>query len=268
MKIVSHRNILSTTLLIAIGFTGIAIAQTTGPLGLRNDVIQACADQQTGALRIVSDNTKAGDGKGDGCAPTESPVAWNVNTGTTPGTPTPVAGGTGSIRPNDVVISQISPAFIELHNNGREVVNLSTWSVQWGVGSSETVVPLSGAILPGGYYLLQTDPRRNLGLAPDDSFAAARPPAAEVGLVKSRTAVAKASQKCYVPNPSVVDYVGIELTNAPSPNTCFWGSGAARSATVSFSRNNNGCANTRDNKKDFGPVLVDPRNSFSPVVLC
>ena len=47
--------------------------------------------------------------------------------------------------------------FIELHNNGMEAVDLSTWSVQYAssTGTSWQRTNLSGSIAPGGYYLVK-----------------------------------------------------------------------------------------------------------------
>ena len=174
-----------------------------------------------------------------------------------------------------IVISQVYGAggnvgatyksdFIELHNNSTTPVNVAGWSVQYAAATSAswTVIPLSGTIQPGAYYLAGGTAGSN-GITiptPEVTFTVTMAAGAgKVALSTSTTALA-------VMNPTggatIVDFVGFGTTAnafegaavAPTPNT-----------TNSIARQFSGSLDTDNNSTDFVAGLVTPRNSLSPI---
>jgi len=160
--------------------------------------------------------------------------------------------------------------FVELHNSGDQPQSLSGWSVQYAsaTGSSWTATALSGAIPPGGYFLIQetTGSGGTASLPTPDvtgtlSMAAT---AGKVALVGSTTTL---TGTCPV-GGSIRDFVGYGSAN------CYEGTGptAALSNTAAATRNGQGCTDTGSNAADFTVGTCDssspPRNSASSPLTC
>ncbi|MBY0261444.1 MAG: lamin tail domain-containing protein [Phycisphaerales bacterium] len=161
---------------------------------------------------------------------------------------------------------------VELFNRGSAPVNFSTsgWTLQLATGTGTVwgVVPLTGTIQPGGYYLVQIGNTSVTGTAiptPDqvaiqttDYLLSSTGKAA---LVSNATALAGA---CPLPNAAILDFVSIN-------GTCFEGTGPAPAGQTGTNpptgqrRKNGGCTDTDNNAADW--ELVTPpvlRNSSSP----
>lgn len=175
--------------------------------------------------------------------------------------------------------------FVELFNRGTTAVNLSGWSIQiWGdTGSSTTaatpswdVIPLSGTIFPGQYFLIAPSFQRgSLGA----SVVTSPLPAPDIMgpvydgaiLISAINGVALMSTTTQIPagqcpsGPNVVDYfryahpngVCFEVAAAP-PCTSGGGGGVFR--------NGGGCDDTNNNQADLtSNQLPAPRNSDTNV---
>lgn len=175
------------------------------------------------------------------------------------------------------VISQVYAAdgnaynadFVELFNRGDSAVDLTGWSVQYAIGlpsSPNNVIPLSGSIRPGGYYLVRVSaPNADGGPLPVPD---AVHPMAGVQMSVSTGRLALVSSTASVGTnynvPAVMDLVGYGGTFA-------W-EGAARAPTLTLItaafRGAHGCQDTNDNGADFQLAAAMPRNSQMPVAPC
>lgn len=175
-----------------------------------------------------------------------------------------------AVAESGVVISQIyggggnsgatyTHDFIELFNAGPNSIDLAGWSVQYAsaTGSTWQVTPLSGAIAPGGYYLIQqaagaggTTPLPTPDAVGSIAMAAAN---GKVALINNSTALSGACPT----GDNIVDFVGYGTAN------CFEGSGAtaALSNTTAALRKDAGNQDTDDNAADFEVGAPNPRNS-------
>jgi uncharacterized protein len=189
--------------------------------------------------------------------------------------PLPADAQTAATEP-DVVISQVyggggnsgatyTHDFVEVFNRGDAAVDLTGWSVQYAAASGTTwqVTPLSGALEPGQYFLVQqaqgaggTTPLPTPDASGSIAMAASN---GKVALVDGSTALTGAC-----PLESVVDLVGFGTAN------CFEGSGAtpALSNTTAALRAGEGCVDTDDNAADFTVGAPAPRNTASPLNPC
>lgn len=189
----------------------------------------------------------------------------------------------GSAVSPDIVVSQVyggggnagatlTNDFIELFNRGSSSVDVSGWSVQYAssAGSTWQRTNLSGAIAPGGYYLVQeaagaggTTPLPT----PDMTGAIAMSATSgKVALVTNQTLLTcGATAGDCLPNASIRDFVGYG-----SAATNFEGSGPAAtlSNTTAAFRTASGCTDTDDNAADFTTGSPTPRNTASAANLC
>ncbi|HET9396789.1 MAG TPA: lamin tail domain-containing protein, partial [Nitrospiraceae bacterium] len=188
----------------------------------------------------------------------------------------------------DVVISQVyggggnsgaalQSDFVELFNRSSAPVSLSGWSVQYasatGTGqfSSNTVVPLSGELQPGQYYLIQLASSGTVGAALPAADATATSlnlsgASGKVVLVASPTGLAcnGGSTPCSAEQlAQILDLVGYGsanfFENAPAPTL---------SNTTAALRANAGCIDTDINNADFTSGTPTPRNTVSPLSPC
>lgn len=175
--------------------------------------------------------------------------------------------------------------FVELFNKGSTPVNLAGWSLQiWGDSGTASdaatpawdVIPLSGTILPGQYFLIMNSLQR--GLQSSSVTTSPLPPADLLGsaydqsmLVSAVNAVALMSTTMQIPagqcpsGPNLVDFfrhahpngLCFEVAAAP-PNTSGGGGGVFR--------NGGGCDDTNNNLADLiSNQTPDPRNSDTNV---
>ena len=162
--------------------------------------------------------------------------------------------------------------FVELFNLGTTTVDISTWSVQYEVSGSGTpapftwgtVIPLSGSLAPGQYYLVQlgSGGANGVSLVPDAIgttnmiFSAGK-----VALVNTTTPLTGTG--CPF-DASVVDFVGYG-----SGTNCFEGvntSGPSNNSTASL--RSNPCSDTDNNSVDFSLGTPSPHNTVSALNAC
>jgi uncharacterized protein (TIGR03437 family) len=206
-----------------------------------------------------------------------NPVSIVISGATPTPTPSPSPSPTSTPTPSpdlpgNLVITQIyggggnsgAPLrndFIEIFNNGRSVVNLAGWSVQYASATASTwsvttLTPVT--LLPGQYYLIQESSGSSNGVAlptPDATGTIAMAAASgKVALVKNSTALTGACPS----NPNIVDLVGYGSTA-----NCFQGPAPAPapSNTNALLRVANGCTDTRNNAVDFVIGPPNPRNT-------
>jgi predicted extracellular nuclease len=184
-------------------------------------------------------------------------------------------GSANAFAAGNVVISQVyggggnsgatlTNDFIELHNRSAVSVSLVGWSVQYAAttGTTWQKTDLSGAIAPGGYYLVREAAGAGGTVAlpqPDATGGIAMgATAGKVVLLNSATLVT-AGTLC--PTVNVVDLVGYGTST-----TCFEGTGptATLTNTTAALRNGVGEADTDSNAADFTAGAPNPRNSGSP----
>lgn len=175
--------------------------------------------------------------------------------------------------------------YVELFNRGATAVNLNGWSLQiWGDTGSTTaaatpnwdVVPISGTILPGQYFLVMNSLQR--GLQSSSVTTSPLPPADVLGtvyepamLVSGINAVALMSTTAQIPTgqcpsgPNLVDLFryahpnGLCFETAAAPPCTSGGAGGVL-------RNNGGCDDTNNNQADLSSnQSPDPRNSDTNV---
>lgn len=182
----------------------------------------------------------------------------------------------------DIVISQVyggggnsgatlTHDFIELYNRGDEAVDLAGWSVQYAsaAGTSWQVTPLSGAIQPGGYVLVQQAAGAG-GTAPLPSpdVLGSISMAGTSGKVILATTVAALTGAC-PDGPQVVDRVGYGVNTTANGCEALWGGRTANlSNTTAALRRNDGCVDTGSGSADFVVLSPTPRNSASPRRYC
>jgi hypothetical protein len=186
----------------------------------------------------------------------------------------------GSSCGSSVVISQVwgggttSPAyardFIELHNRGRTQVLVDGWSVQYAgsTGSSWQATILTGAIAPGGYYLVALASHTSGMNLPTPNAYGSTNIGTTAGKVALRRSTGTLNGECPLATTDLIDLVGFgsgttcsEGTVSPSPSMTHAifrrGSGATSA-----------CQDTQDNGADFMSAPAAPRNSTSPAVTC
>lgn len=184
-----------------------------------------------------------------------------------------------------VVISQVyggngnayASDYVELFNGGASTVNITGWSIQYGsaTGSgtfaANGVVPLSGTLQPGQYYLVQMRTTTGTALpAPVDATGTndLSGTNGKVALVNTSTGLAcngSVGQPCNAAQlAQIVDLVGYGSANF------FEGAGAAPAASSSTAlfRSLAGCADSDQNNGNFSTGTPAPRNSASPLAPC
>lgn len=166
-------------------------------------------------------------------------------------------GNSGSTYKND---------YIEIFNRGNSTVNLTGWSVQYAssTGTTWSVTPLSGSLLPGQYYLIQeavgAGGTTNL---PTPDATGTIPMSATAGkVVLASTTVAYSG--CPL-DANVMDIVAFG-----TGSTCGEGgtTAPAPSNTNALFRLSGGCTDVNLNSADFVAALANPRNSASPLSPC
>jgi hypothetical protein len=161
--------------------------------------------------------------------------------------------------------------FVELFNPGTSSVDLSGWTVQYATASGTTwqATPLSGAIGPGRYYLVQLASTAAVGAAlpaPDatgtTNLAAS---GGKIALVRDANALA-----CGVAAGSCSAVASVDDLVGYGSATDFEGSGAAGAltSTTAAVRDAVGCVDSNDNNADFTVVAPTPRNAATPAALC
>ncbi|HPW56928.1 MAG TPA: lamin tail domain-containing protein [Thermoanaerobaculaceae bacterium] len=185
-----------------------------------------------------------------------------------------------------VVISQVYGAggnsgatyrndYVELFNLSSGPQSLSGWSLQYtsatGTGLfSAFVVPLSGSIPAGGYFLVQLAGGANGVPLPTPDLSSTTinmaGTAGKILLADTTTGIAcnGSSTPCTPTHLShFIDFVGWGNANF------FEGTvGPATSTTASIFRNSGGCSDTDNNGSDFTAAAAAPRNSASPLNPC
>lgn len=149
--------------------------------------------------------------------------------------------------------------FVELYNRGTTTVTVTGWSVQYAAASGTTwaVVPLSGSVPPGGYYLVQ------LGAGGSGTTDLPAPDATgtvNIGATAGKLALAASTVALNGACPTVrVDLVGYGSTA-----TCAEGTPApAPSTTTAILRRSGGGTDTDANAADFTVGSPTPRNSVN-----
>ncbi|GAA3223911.1 ExeM/NucH family extracellular endonuclease [Oerskovia jenensis] len=155
--------------------------------------------------------------------------------------------------------------FVELYNPTAADIDLTGWSVQYrsatGTGASNGVVPLTGTIKAGGYYLVQgaSNGANGAALPTPDATGTIAPQGQNgtLALVRSASAIT-ITPGSVVGNAQVVDLLGYGTSNtfetAAAP--------AGTANTVPGSLNRAAGADTDDNSKDFAvSSTVTPQNS-------
>ena len=187
-----------------------------------------------------------------------------------------VDSGAGSQSPaTHVTISQIYGGggnsgapylnkFVELFNPGTNIVDLSTYAIQYASagGSTWTAGNLNGSIWPGDYYLIQMSSGGTNGVAlPQASCTNSINPAATAGkfaLTKTQTALSGSNP---LSNSNIVDFVGYGTTASAYEGS---GPAPAPSNTKSDFRNGDGMYDSDTNSLDFYTAPPDPRSSYVP----
>jgi predicted extracellular nuclease len=157
--------------------------------------------------------------------------------------------------------------FIELFNRSASPVSLNGWSVQYtsAAGNSWTNKTALGnvTLAPGQYYLIQGFSQAAVGAALPTADVIGNinmsGTAGKVALVKSTATLPAVTNPNPTDQPPLADLVGFgstangyEGTNGPTPTL---------SNTTAAVRGESGCADTNDNKADFGTATPAPRNS-------
>lgn len=183
-----------------------------------------------------------------------------------------------------VVISQVYGAngnvyasdYVELHNTGSAPVSVAGWSIQYGSAtgtgnfSGNGVVPLSGSIPAGGFYLVKLSTSANgTALPTADASGSINLSGASGKVVLANVATGLACNGSSVAcTPAqlaqIEDLVGYGSANF------FEGSAAAPAAsnTLALFRAASGCTDTNNNGADFATGAPAPRNSASALVSC
>ena len=156
--------------------------------------------------------------------------------------------------------------FVEIFNSGDTAQNLSGWSVQYAssTGTTWQTTPLTGALQPGHYYLVQeaagSAGTTNLPTPDATGTIPMSATAAKVALVSNSIALSGAC-----PTAGVVDFIGFG-----TGTNCFEGSAIAPllSNTTANFRAGGGCTDGNANNTDYSAAAPNPRNSASPVTAC
>ena len=181
--------------------------------------------------------------------------------------------------PAQVVISQVYGGggnsgatlkndYVELFNRGSATVDITGWSVQYAssTGASWQVTPISGAIAPGKYYLVQESAGAGgtVNLPVSDATGSINMSATtgKVALLNQSNALASATP---LPNASIVDLIGYgsgaSASEGGSPAPALSNSTAALRAGA-------GCLDTDNNATDFTAGAPNPRNSATAQASC
>lgn len=162
--------------------------------------------------------------------------------------------------------------YIELFNPTSSAISINGWSVQYASAAGTTwtpIIPLSGSVAAGQYYLVQLASGGAVGSplpTPDatgtTNMAAG---AGKVALANTTTALTCGSSNDCLPNVNIIDFVGYG-----SSASSFEGSGPAPapSNTTSDLRGSGGCTDVDNNSTDFALGTPTPRNSSSPINIC
>jgi predicted extracellular nuclease len=199
-----------------------------------------------------------------------------------------LAAASGAHAAGNVVISQVYGAggnsnaplqndFVELFNRSTSPVNLSGWSLQYasasGTGNfaANPVIPLSGTLQPGQYYLVKLASNGSVGAVLPDGDATNTQlnisgASGKVALVSSASGLAcnGGSAQC---SPAqlgqIVDLVGYGAANfyENSPAATLTNSTAAHRLSA-------GCVDTDINNADFTTGAPSPKNTASPLNPC
>ena len=149
--------------------------------------------------------------------------------------------------------------YVELFNRGTSAVDLTGWSVQVGTGTTTvtwSVIPLSGSIAAGGYYLVAVGipsggpvgnplPTPDATASPLLDTSALTSPSGRIAVANTITSFSVA---CPVGQPGLVDFLGYGSVS------CFEGAGPAPggvSGSQMTFRNNAGCVDSDNNNLDF-----------------
>jgi len=160
--------------------------------------------------------------------------------------------------------------FIEVFNPGTSAVDLTGWSVQYAssAGTSWQVTPLSGAIQPGGYYLVQevagAAGTTNLP-TPDATGTIAM--AAGAGKVLVSNSVTAQTGACPI-GAAVLDHVGYGAADCGTGAAVWVGNAPVLTNTTAALRNGNGCTYSGNPASDFASGQANPRNTASPTNGC
>ncbi len=206
-------------------------------------------------------------------APVDAGVAPPMDAGVvTPDAGTPPPGETcvGSIVVSQVFGNNSSTAawnqdFVELHNRGSIAVSLDGWSLQYGSanGTSWQVIPLSGTVAGGGYFLIGLAASTGGTALPTPDFTAGINISASAGklaLVRTTTALTGACTR----TADVEDLVGYGAANCSENSVA-----PAPTATQSIVRKDEvGCFDSNVNGTDFVRGAVTPRNTGSSAIAC
>jgi Bacterial Ig-like domain/Lamin Tail Domain len=162
--------------------------------------------------------------------------------------------------------------FLEIHNISTASISLAGKSLQYASATStatfSAIVPLSGNVAPGGYFLVMLDAGPTgapLPITPDlvdltVNFSAS---GGQVALCNTTTALTAADFTGTVPTGAqIIDFVG-------NASGVIHYEGAARAATpgniTANFRANSGTTDTNQNATDFTIAVPNPRNSATAV---
>jgi predicted extracellular nuclease len=152
--------------------------------------------------------------------------------------------------------------FVELYNPTSAAIDLSTMSLQYrsatGVVNPTGVLPLTGSIAPGGYYLIQGNSNAANGAAlptPDASLAFSfAGGGGTLFLANQTTALTLPPTGSLVNNPAVVDLLGYGTSNT-------FETAVAAAPSVTTSMNRTAGLDTDVNSTDFTSLAPTPQNS-------
>ena len=155
--------------------------------------------------------------------------------------------------------------YIMLRNNGTTTVNLTGYSVQYAPATSASwsVVPLTGSIAPGGFYLIQMGSSTGTAGSPlptPNATSSVNMSATDGKIILKNNTIAETTTT--PSNANILDLVGYgntastsETSPAPSPNN-----------NQSITRRNNG-QDTGNNSVDFVRTIPNPVGGPLPVEL-
>jgi predicted extracellular nuclease len=203
---------------------------------------------------------------------------------------------TATASPSGIVISQVyggggnasatyTHDYVELFNAGATTVPLEGWSIQYAsatgtgnFGSATTsITPLSGAIAPGQYVLVQESSNAAVGAPLPEPYITDATPismaagAGKVALVNTTTPLGcnGGSTVCTpAALATIVDLVG--YGTGTSGANFYEGTGPAPtiSSTLADVRKNGGCTDADDNAADFTAATPAPRTALTTPNVC
>ncbi len=260
--------------------TGVTVAADLSAIG--GDAAQAFVDDGTSGDALAGDQVYSFTavvpaGTPDG--PSTLPVVIADAQGRSASASLTITHGACTDSQASVVISQIYGGggntgttfrqdFVELFNRSSAPVDLSTWSLQYasigGEFTASLLVPLTGVIQPGSYYLVGqafgAGGTTDIPQSDVDGFIAMSAIAGKLALVRDQIGI---GADCA--SPAVVDLVAygqvascVEgLAGAPGTNNF-----------LAVIRRDGGCHDTNNNVLDFFTGAPRPRNSQSPASPC